>query len=648
MDLRSSMRRGCAALIPIAFATWAVPSYGFAQTEKPGIFYSNSVLVICSPTVLSSEMPGFVGDTTHLHIRVTDQDGEPVPEAKVQVWGSPLENALLQPQRDRKLEASHWSLTNPTETDMSGEAIVKVAELKTLKLCITARLGGKLAGFVEIPGASFDLSDTCEIKLQPTKQLTAFVIDYDTGSPIEGAKVEVWMNSYQGIRVDTGINFVTESDGKMQLDGLIPGMNARIKATCNGYHNFVGRAPSVDYGLRESNRVETPPTLELIRESSYQRALESARLLIPDVSNMADVEALDTLVRNYERTKKRTKRMESGKLAFSIGQANGYMDYMRRLPSGLYRNMVWELAQDTEDEEVRLEAYLWLLKTNEHGRVYVKSVENEQVVSQLVERFTTHQRMGEALLIIRSIHPKPQTALESILRENPDRQVQAQALKQLIYSVSTSYHSLPRSVVIPDDIEMRQLNEMRYLNRLAEQYGDLPGTSRNETLKDFAVRRLDWLDKYGIGGSPPDLTGENLNGKKKASLSDFPGKVVVLHFWSTYQIPEFNDLKSIADRHKTAVQVLGVAYGNRKSAENLLKKHPTSWPILWDSHQGMVTRRGATYLDSSGLMWGNHKVNNFKWFSTFVIDSSGTIRTAGLTGDKLQSFVSDLVDSESD
>ena len=204
-------------------AVCEIPQTGISQTDDLSLGNDPSVTV---PNAIP------------LRIRVIN-DGSPVPEADVQVWGDP----------------SHPTLINPVKTDMGGEIFVDVSNLRTSTFSITARVENRLAGYSDVLGHNYDLGRTCEIKIEPTKQLTAFVIDYDTGNPIESCLIQVWLNGSQGVWVDPRINLVTKADGKIQIDGLIAGMNARIKATCEGYHNFAGPAPSVDYGLRQRNRV---------------------------------------------------------------------------------------------------------------------------------------------------------------------------------------------------------------------------------------------------------------------------------------------------------------------------------------------------------------------------------------------------------
>ena len=560
-----------------------------------------------------------------LPIRVIDKNGNPVAGAEVQVWGR--ENSTL---------------ANSVKTNMIGEGIVDVASFRSAMPVITARVGDRLAGFTGISGSSYDLSKTCNITIDPTKQLTVFVVDYDTGNPIDGCNVRMEVVfAWQGSPIETEKEFVTKSDGKIEIDGLIAGMYARFETSCVGYHNIDGPAASIDYGLLESNGVKGPKNIELICDSSYQRAFDAAQLSMPVVSGMTNAKAMDTLIKHCERTKKRTENAELSDVGYSHGKVLGYLNSLR-FPMGMYRNAIWELAESSEDRDVQLKGYLWLLGSYHQDSPHIKSVECGEVASRLVERFSSHPKMGEVALYIRSFHPAPQTALEKIVRDNPMREVRAKALEQLVFSLS-GWHRSYIPVSIPDDVVEQQQSERRYLELIADKYGDLPSSSRKESYKEFADRRIAWLDKYGIGGTPPDLMGATVQGDKNISLMQFRGKIIVLHFWPTHQFPEFDELEQIASCHKEVVQLVGVAYGERETGAMMLAKRQLNWPILWDSHQGMVMKRGIFSEDPSGLTWGDEKVNYFKWYSTFVIDSSGKILAVGLTGDKLQTFVAELL-----
>ena len=73
------------------------------------------------------------------------------------------------------------------------------------------------------------------------------------------------------------------------------------------------------------------------------------------------------------------------------------------------------------------------------------------------------------------------------------------------------------------------------LERLGKEYGAEkdPSSRSGETFEKTSQKKLEMLQKFGIGASAPEIEGEDISGVK-FKLSDYRGKVVLLDFWGNW------------------------------------------------------------------------------------------------------------------
>jgi peroxiredoxin len=137
-----------------------------------------------------------------------------------------------------------------------------------------------------------------------------------------------------------------------------------------------------------------------------------------------------------------------------------------------------------------------------------------------------------------------------------------------------------------------------------------------------------------IGNIAPDLVGTDLTGNE-IKLSDYKGKVVVLHFWSTRSSPsvvEASDLvRTYSTYHPKGLEIIGISLDtDPEKLERFLKQHPDMrWPQICD---------GDGWLSAPVQLY---RVEGIPY--TVVLDGTGTVRHAGLHNTELRRAIAALL-----
>jgi thiol-disulfide isomerase/thioredoxin len=155
-----------------------------------------------------------------------------------------------------------------------------------------------------------------------------------------------------------------------------------------------------------------------------------------------------------------------------------------------------------------------------------------------------------------------------------------------------------------------------------------------DTLAKAAEGEIAALKSLKVGAKAPDVEATDLDGKR-AKLSDYKGKVVLLDIWATWcgpcvaMIPHERELvKKLAGKPFALVSVSGDA--EKETLVKFLEKEPMPWTHWWDGRGGPVL-----------------KAFRVKAFPTlYLIDANGVIRRkwVGSPGnDVLDKAVEELV-----
>lgn len=174
-----------------------------------------------------------------------------------------------------------------------------------------------------------------------------------------------------------------------------------------------------------------------------------------------------------------------------------------------------------------------------------------------------------------------------------------------------------------------QAKAEKLFEQIAKDYADVP--SRSGTLGKAAQKSLYNLRNLAIGKSAPDAEGSNLEGKK-AKLSDYRGKVVVLDIWATWcgpcraMIPHERELvKRLASQPFALISVS--ADDKKETLTKFLEKEPMPWTHWHNGSKG-------------GIL----EAYNVQFFPTiFVLDAKGVIRYKNVRGKEMDEAVDKLL-----
>jgi len=162
-------------------------------------------------------------------------------------------------------------------------------------------------------------------------------------------------------------------------------------------------------------------------------------------------------------------------------------------------------------------------EANEGGMTFCKAVDI------LVRDHLKSNKLGQVCMALgSSAAPDAERLLRAIVDKNPSRDLQGAACYNLALCLKKQSEKVPpgdkpaeKPAKEAEDLFERVLKKHASVKSLQGKLGDL---AKDEL---FAIRNL------AIGKMAPDILGKDLDGKA-FKLSDYRGKVVVLHFWSTY------------------------------------------------------------------------------------------------------------------
>jgi len=142
------------------------------------------------------------------------------------------------------------------------------------------------------------------------------------------------------------------------------------------------------------------------------------------------------------------------------------------------------------------------------------------------------------------------------------------------------------------------------------------------------------LKSLKVGDDAPAFTVATLNSKKKLSLVELRGKVVVLDFWAFWCEPcvkELPYLKKVYDKYQEeAFLLLGISLDSgEKPVLEFIKKHQIAWPQVFDG-EGFQSRLAKAY--------GVRNIPNI-----FLIDAHGKVRGMELQGVAIEHAVAQAI-----
>jgi hypothetical protein len=180
-----------------------------------------------------------------------------------------------------------------------------------------------------------------------------------------------------------------------------------------------------------------------------------------------------------------------------------------------------KLAQEDPKDEVGLEA-LKMLMTGADMRARDKAralvMEHHLASPGIESMIPTLARQGRGYDV---------KLLNMLIEKNPAKPVKAMAAYMLAQNVKAEAEG-PK--VKDSEIEAKQAEAIKALEKLAEEYGDVQVTGLRGKIGDVARTAIEEIKKSPIGKVTPEIEAEDVDGVN-FKLSDYRGKVVLLDFW---------------------------------------------------------------------------------------------------------------------
>jgi hypothetical protein len=185
-----------------------------------------------------------------------------------------------------------------------------------------------------------------------------------------------------------------------------------------------------------------------------------------------------------------------------------------------YASRFLELAEKHAKDPVAEKALTWIVQNAWH------TPPGQKAMGILVRDHIESKNLGPVCQsLVYSSSPEAEKSLRQILEKNPHKEVRGQACFSLAqYLKNQSERGGPNQEKVAKEAE-------NFFDLTIEKYGDIK--SFQGTLADNAKSALFEIRHLGIGKAPPDIEGEDIDGKK-LKLSDYLGKVVVLDFWGNW------------------------------------------------------------------------------------------------------------------
>jgi thiol-disulfide isomerase/thioredoxin len=278
-----------------------------------------------------------------------------------------------------------------------------------------------------------------------------------------------------------------------------------------------------------------------------------------------------------------------------------------------------------------------------------------------IERMREHcvEREGAAgfcfMVFYFAMHPEAEALIREVAARNPNRTDRGQALAylanylesqawqarrltkdpEMVRGYEASYGPAKTKALMAKDPERLEAERAAVLERIVDQYGDLPDsvyTTSGRRMGEVARGELFRLRHLNVGQAAPEIAGKDVDGVE-FKLSDFRGKVTVLVFsanWCGPCVGMYPQERELLQRHKD--EPFALAMVNTDESADTLREALGSGKITarcwWDGGMGPIT-----------TAWGVHSFPTI-----FVLDGQGVIRYKDVRGAELDQAVRALLD----
>ena len=404
--------------------------------------------------------------------------------------------------------------------------------------------------------ASLQNDQAHEIVLLPTATVHGRILNKETNEPISEAKASISVSYTPRGGQHVG-NYTCDDQGRYHFERLVPGMQYSIGADAenflarNSIHNrFVAKAA-------ESHTLD----ISLV-PNSPKVIINLGPLKVASVEGLSAQEAYETLTREYDKAYKAyeelIKQYRSDKTHSNHDEMIGRIVALRE-PTPAYAQAMMTLINEHRGSDIELKALKWVCKAR-----LIAGTESRhrplriEAAARLLEEYHDSPDLADVVENVIYNSPDPYTAAEQLIK-SPVHEVQGRACLVAADMLLQRYLDPYRG----GHDELRE-QAIELYEKVVDKYADITYWNK-ESIASEAKDRLFELRDLQLGAVAPEIEGVDLDGKPM-KLSDFRGKVVVIHYWES-GIGDLGRLKQIADEYRDRPLVILGVYTDKDAAK---------------------------------------------------------------------------------
>ncbi len=276
----------------------------------------------------------------------------------------------------------------------------------------------------------------------------------------------------------------------------------------------------------------------------------------------------------------------------------------------------------------------------------------ENAVKELINRYADDERIIKIIDAISQGLPSKYTEgwFEEIASKSKNKQIQGKAIQaHLEYIVSVrqtrdfvkkdpqAYAQVGKEItdfLENYDYDTAEQKRMELLNKLSKEFQDVPSEIRDKTYGAIADRELFIIDNLSVGKTPPEIEGEDLEGKS-FKLSDYRGKVVMIDFWGDWCDPckrMYPQMRSIVKKlDGKPFALIGVnSDKDREETGKTVEAKELAWRSFWNGPDG-----------TQGPIAKAWQVN--AWPTIYLLDANGVIRYKNVRDKELDQAITTML-----
>lgn len=181
------------------------------------------------------------------------------------------------------------------------------------------------------------------------------------------------------------------------------------------------------------------------------------------------------------------------------------------------------------------------------------------------------------------------------------------------------------------DLHKSRDRAIAMLHEIQDNYADVKVFKG--TLGDLATRELFHIEHLSVGGTVPEISGEDVDGDE-FKLSDYRGKIVMIDFWADWCVAcramySFNR-QLVQDMQGRPFVLVGInSDRNRTQTKKVIATQRLTWRSWWN---------GGSTRGPISTQWGVET-----WPVIYVVDENGLIHHKNIKGTSLRQAIEKLV-----